>query len=123
VSPTSTIALRRAAAVVPGALGVALLARPQQVGEAVSDRSGRPADWIVRLLGARMAAQAAVTLVRPTTAVTALGTGTDLTHAASMVWVARRLPRYRRAALTSAAVATLVGAADLAVTIAGRRKR
>jgi hypothetical protein len=70
-----------------------------------------------------MAAQAAVTLVRPTTAVTALGTGTDLTHAASMVWVARRLPRYRRAALTSAAVATLVGAADLAVTIAGRRKR
>ena len=123
MSPTSTIALRRAAAVVPGALGVALLARPQQVGEAVSDRSGRPADWIVRLLGARMAAQAAVTLVRPTTAVTALGTGTDLTHAASMVWVARRLPRYRRAALTSAAVATLVGAADLAVTIAGRRKR
>ena len=123
MSPTSTIALRRAAAVVPGALGVALLARPQHVGEAVSDRSGRPADWIVRLLGARMAAQAAVTLVRPTTAVTALGTGTDLTHAASMVWVARRLPRYRRAALTSAAVATLVGAADLAVTIAGRRKR
>lgn len=123
MSPTKTTALRRTATIVPGALGVALLARPHQVGEAVSDTSGRPADWIVRLLGARMAGQAALTFVRPTTAITALGTGTDLTHAASMVWAARRLPRYRRAALTSAAVATIFGAADLAVTIAGRRKR
>jgi uncharacterized membrane protein YadS len=123
VSETSSAAMRRAVAVVPGALGVALLARPQQVGEAVSDRSGRPADWIVRLLGARMALQAVVTLARPTTAVGALGTSADLSHAASMVWAARRLPRYRRAALTSAAVATVCGAADLAVTIVGRRKR
>jgi hypothetical protein len=123
VSPTGIVALRRAAAVVAGVVGVALLARPQQVGAAVSDRSGRPANWIVRLLGARMAGQAAVTLVRPTTPVTALGAGTDLTHAASMVWAARHLPRYRRAALTSATVATIFGAADLAVTLAGRSTR
>lgn len=116
-------AVRRAVAVVPGAVGVVLLTRPHEVGEAVSDGTTRPPDWIVRLLGARMAGQAALTLVRPTTTITALGTGTDFTHAASMVWAARRMPRHRRAALASAALATLFGAADLAATVAGRRQR
>jgi hypothetical protein len=107
--------------VAPGVLGVALLARPRQISTAVSRTGARPADWIVRLLGARMAGQAAVTMARPTTAVAALGVGTDVSHAASMVWVAQRMPRYRPAAVASAAVATAFAGAGTFAALTGRR--
>jgi hypothetical protein len=104
----------------PGVLGAALLARPRAVSTAVSRTGARPADWIVRLLGARMAGQAVLTLARPTTAVAALGVGTDVSHAASMVWVAQRMPRYRPAAVASGAVATAFAGAGIFAALTGR---
>jgi hypothetical protein len=121
-STGNAVMRRRAFAIAPGLVGVALLARPDQIGAAVSRKGARPADWIVRLLGARMAGQAVVTLARPSTTVAALGFGTDVSHAASMVWLARRMPRYRRAAIASAAVASAFAGAGLVTAFPGRHR-
>lgn len=72
-----------------------------------------PPAWIVRVLGARMAAQAALVRWiaghRPGDRPRALRAGAvvDGLHGASMVAAAAVWPRYRRSALTSAGLAFL----------------
>ena len=62
--------------------------------------------WIVRLLGVRTLAQSAAEFSRPRRDVLIIGVGVDVVHAASMLAAAKMWPRYRRAALISAASAT-----------------
>ena len=68
-------------------------------------RLGAGGRKVVRVLGARHVAQAALTGRGPTRAVLWLGAEVDAAHAASMVGVAVCSRRYRRAALGDAAVA------------------
>jgi hypothetical protein len=85
--------------------GAALLARPDDVAAAVAGRP-TPPSWLVRVLGARQVVQQLVVLAVPTPAVTRAAAAVDLTHAASMLAALVVAPRYRRAELVSAAVAT-----------------
>jgi len=85
--------------------GAALLVRPDAVAAAVGGRP-TPPSWLVRVLGARQVVQQVVVLARPTSAVVNTASAVDLTHAASMLAALVLAPRYRRAELVSAAVAT-----------------
>ena len=60
---------------------------------------------MVRLLGGRQLLQGAAVLIRPAPALVIGAVAVDVLHAASMVAAAVIWPGYRRAALTSAAVA------------------
>lgn len=115
--------VRRLTAAAQGATGLALLARPDALINTVCGTGARPETWIVRLLGARTVIQAAVTAARPTRFIEVAGAGGDLAHAASMVWVARRVPRFGRPALASAAVAALFAGAALSTLRAGGAHR
>jgi hypothetical protein len=66
---------------------------------------------VVRVLGVRQVAQAALTGRSPTRAVLWLGAEADVAHAASMVGLAICSRRYRRAALGDATVAGALAAA------------
>jgi hypothetical protein len=114
---------RRLVAAGQGVAGVALAARPETLVAAVCRSGERPPSWIVRLLGVRMSAQAVATAVRPHRAVELAGAAGDLAHAASMVWVARRMPRYQRPALASGVLAALFAGAALATVRAERVRR
>jgi hypothetical protein len=87
--------------------GAVLLMAPRAVSAAVAGKSDPPPAWLIRLLGARMLLQAAVELRFRRRAVVAAATGVDGMHAMSMPAAARRWPRCRRAALASAAEATV----------------
>jgi hypothetical protein len=100
------------------AWGAALLSRPRQVLDALAPEFPADREWLARVLGARQVAQYAVVLVAPTPAVVRVASAVELVHAASMV-LALRLPRYRRAAWISGAVA----AASAAVLPAVRSVR
>lgn len=80
----------------------------------------RPPAWLVRLLGGRILAQGAAELLVPKRQLVLVGSAVDLTHGASMVAAAVRLPAYRRAATVSAADA--FGAATARALI-GRKLR
>lgn len=88
------------------AWGATLLARPTLVlplfGEPAE--AGVGAD-VLRVLGVRHVAQAALTAAAPTTTVITLGAVADLLHAASAVGFARLDRRHRRAGLRDAALA------------------
>lgn len=86
----------------------------------VTGRHGAPPGWIVRVLGARLLAQAAPEAIRPSRRLLRLGLVVDLTHAASMLAAARIWPRYRRAALASAASAAASAVAG-ALIVRGQR--
>ncbi len=102
----------RLLAVASGLLGAVLVLRPHDVGRVVTARGGSvPAAWLVRLLGGRMAVQAAAELWRPDRGLLLAGAATDAAHAASMVPVALAIPRFRRAAVTSGAAAAANAAA------------
>jgi hypothetical protein len=81
---------------------------------------GLPPAWIVRVLGARILIQAAPEAISAHRMILRLGVFVDLTHAASMVTAARIWPRYRRAALASAASAGISGLAG-ALIVRGQR--
>ena len=97
---TGRTALARSLAVVGLGAGLALVARPRQVVDAVAP--GYPADrlWAARVLGVRLLAQHAALLAVPRPAVLRAGAAVDLVHAASMVPLVRS-PRYGRAARVS----------------------
>ncbi|WP_212719159.1 hypothetical protein, partial [Blastococcus sp. CCUG 61487] len=76
--------------------------------------------WVVRLLGARLVVQHLAVLRRPEPAVLRATAGLEALHAASMVPLLA-LPRYRRAALVSGAVA--LGSALAARAAAGSEGR
>ena len=65
--------------------GVALLARPQQVVDALAPAFPRERLWLVRALGARLIAQHGTVFVAPLAPMVRLGSAIDLVHAASMV--------------------------------------
>jgi transcriptional regulator GlxA family with amidase domain len=99
-------------------VGCALAVRPDAVSGMVGIRSPHaPPAWLVRVLGARMAAQAGLQMVAPSPDVVLLGAAVDATHAASMATVAALSKRYRRGAAVSGAIA---GASALALLIARR---
>ena len=94
--------------------GVALLARPQRVVDAVAPEFPRDRLWLVRVLGARLVAHHGAVLMAPEPRLVRLGSAIDLGHAASMVpFVAS--PRYGRAARISGALAAAYAAVALAV--------
>lgn len=81
--------------------------------------SGAPADEVaertVRVLGARQVIQGVVLLLHPSKTLRAGAVALDATHAASMLALAGLDPRARRAALTSATLATGFAVANAAV--------
>jgi hypothetical protein len=84
--------------------GLLLLARPQQVVDAVAPEFPGDRLWLVRLLGARLLAQHGAVLAVPDARLVRWGSAVDLLHAASMLpFVAA--PRYGRAARISGALA------------------
>jgi len=87
-------------------LGAALLERPDRIGRAVGGGvESAPPSGVLRVLGGRLLLQGLAALARPDARVARLSAGVDATHAASMLFVAAGVARYRRAALISAALA------------------
>lgn len=84
--------------------------------------SDRVADRVVRVLGMRHLAQAALT-VNADPVAHLLGGAVDVTHSASMVLLAMLSRKRRRGALASAAIALAFGIAEavVAVSRSGRR--
>jgi len=96
------------------ATGVALLARPQRVVDALAPAFPRERIWLVRALGARLLVQHGAVLATAVPPLVRLGSAIDLVHAASMVpFVAS--PRYGRAARISGGLAAAYAAVALAV--------
>jgi hypothetical protein len=94
--------------------GVALLARPRRIVDAVAPDFPLDQIWLVRLLALRLVAQHGAVLAAPTAGLVRLGSAVDLVHAATMVpFVAS--PRYGRAARISGAMAAAYAALSLAV--------
>ena len=105
------------------ASGIALLARPQRIVDAVAPAFPRERLWLVRLLGARLlgAARRGARLARAA-GWCGSGSAVDLVHAASMVpFVAS--PQYGRAARISGGLAAAYAAAALAVARARSERR
>lgn len=107
------------------AVGATLLAFADDIDEWLrTGRGGRkhavPPHWLIRVLGARSLVQGAATMAWPTRQAALLGAAADGTHAASMLPIVLASSRYRRAALTSAIVAS---ATALAGVLAGRARR
>jgi hypothetical protein len=99
--------------------GAALLARPQQVVDAVAPAFPRERLWLVRVLGARLLGQHGAVLLSPSPRLVRLSSAVDLVHAATMVpFVAS--PRYGRAARISGGAAAGY-AAVAALAAPGRR--
>jgi hypothetical protein len=95
------------------ASGMALLARPQRIVDAVAPEFPRDRLWVVRLLGARLVAQHGAALAAPGPGIVRIGSAVDLVHAASMVpFVAS--PQYGRAARVSGGLAAAYAAVALA---------
>ena len=101
------------------AAGIALLARPEQVVDAVAPAFPRERRWLVRVLGARLLAQHGAVLVSPSPRLVRLSSAVDLLHAATMVPFLAS-PRYGPAArLSGGAAAGYAAVAALAAP--GRR--
>jgi hypothetical protein len=104
------------------ASGVLLLARPQQVVDAVAPAFPRDRLPLVLVLGARLVAQHGAVLAAPRPGLVRLGSAVDLLHAASMVpFVAS--PRYGRAARISGGLAAAYAAVALGLAPRGRSER
>ncbi|WP_448609315.1 hypothetical protein [Geodermatophilus sp. URMC 60] len=103
--------------------GLALLAAPGRVVDALCPELPGSRRWTVPLLGARLVVQHGAVLAVPEARVVRVGSVVDLLHAASMVPLVRSAA-YRRAAVISGAVAA--GYAFLAPALAplpeGRRE-
>lgn len=97
------------------AVGACLVVVPQRVIGAVdSGGASGLTVGLTRVLGARHLAEAAILWVHPTTRLVRGIAVVDLIHASSMVAAAAGAPRYRRLTSTSAVVASLLAAINLA---------
>lgn len=112
-------AVRALAGAHAGQAAVLLTQPPGLLRTTLGDR-GVPPAWIMRVLGARLLAQAAAESASPNRNIVRLGVLVDLTHAATMLAAALVWPRYRRAALASAGSA---GVSALAGTLIVRNCR
>jgi hypothetical protein len=111
---TSPRATLRGVAIAQTLGAAALAVYPHRATRVIgNDRRLAPPAWIVRVLGVRSLLQGAAELRWPTPAVACAGAVVDATHAASMVLVAARSRRYRRAALVSGGFATVAAAAQM----------
>lgn len=97
-----------------------LLVQPPGLLRSIVGRRGLPPAWIMRLLGVRLAAQAAPEALGARPRVLRVGALIDLAHALSMLAAARAWPRYRRAALLSAGSA---GVSAFAGALLARQRR
>ena len=107
-------ALGTAAWVALAGWGTALAVRPATTVRAVCGGTPVPPPAVVRVLGVRQVLQSAVLLLRPSRPLATAAAMVDGLHAASMVAAALAWPRYRRPALTSAAVAAGAAVVTLA---------
>jgi hypothetical protein len=82
-----------------------MVLRPHAVARLASGTGSTPDAAVVRILGGRQLLQGIALLIRPAPLLVIGGLAVDALHAASMVPAAVIWPGYRRAALTSAAVA------------------
>lgn len=98
--------------------GLAQTAAPQVLLSAVGAARPVPPLAIVRVLGVRMFLQHAVVLAAPERPVVLASAAVDTLHGASMLAAAVTWPRYRRAALLSAATAF---ASTLTALLTGER--
>jgi hypothetical protein len=100
----------RAGELVRAGWGLSMLLAPDVVvsrlGAASPDRATRA---VARVLGMRHVAQAALTLAVPSQRVLRWGGYADLAHATTGLALAAADPRYRRAALIDATIATTFG--------------
>ncbi|ACV80000.1 hypothetical protein [Nakamurella multipartita] len=115
---------RRAArtwATVTAAAGAVTVFRPQAVARLVSGTGPTPDTPVVRILGGRQLLQGTAVMIRPTQALVTGAAVVDVLHATSMIAAALIWPRYRRAALGSAAVAGASAAAGALVLRGARR--
>jgi hypothetical protein len=104
--------------------GAVLLANPVPVLRWVE--GGKPdhrAAQVARVLGARQVVQAVLQGRDPHRVGRWLGAGVDLTHAASMVLLARADPARRRLALTDATIASAFALAGSRPARGGRARR
>jgi hypothetical protein len=86
--------------------GGLLVAAPGRVFTTVAGRPATTRDrWMLRVLGTRHLAQAAITATRPTPAVRVFGAAVDLLHAATCAGAAAFLPRWRRPGLVDGVAA------------------
>ena len=97
------------------AVGATALLGGQRVAKAVSGGSGVPDAAVVRMLGGRQLLQGAAILIRPARPLLIGAVTVDVLHAASVVAASVVWPGYRRAALTSAAVASASAAAGAVI--------
>lgn len=111
----------RAWATVTAAAGAVTVLRPQAVARLVGGTGSTPAALVVRMLGGRQVLQGTAVLIRPTPALVTGATVVDALHATSMIAAALIWPRYRGAALGSAAVAGTSAAAGALVLRGVRR--
>ncbi|WP_324278593.1 hypothetical protein [Blastococcus brunescens] len=107
-------AVTRVMAGAGAASGIALLARPQRIVDAVAPAFPRERVWLVRALGARLLTQHGAVLVAPGPRLVRVGSAVDLLHAASMVPFLAS-PRYGRAARISGGLAAAYAAVALGV--------
>jgi hypothetical protein len=117
--------LRGAARALPVAqalAGAALVIRPGRVAQAVRGAGDPPPSWLVRVLGVRLLAQGIAASVWPRPATAALSATVDATHGASMV-LAAISPRFRRAALLSAATSLASAAISARAATSSRLNR
>ena len=117
VPPAVGLRIWAAATATAGAL---IMLRPQAVSRLVSGTGSTPDAAVVRVLGGRQLLQGAAVLIRPAPALIIGALAVDVLHATSMVAAALIWPGYRRAALTSAAVAAASAVAG-ALVLRGRR--
>jgi hypothetical protein len=107
----------RVVGVAQAAIGAAMLLAPARVA-AVAANGGSVAPLpIVRVLGARIAVQGAVTAARPSNTGLELGAAVDALHLTSMIALSALVPRLRRSALASAVLA----AGSIAAAAGARR--
>ena len=102
-------------------LGLALLARPDALAGMVTRGKHGPVSAVVRVLGGRQLLQGTAITYAPTPLLIVAGTAADGLHAASMLVAAAIWPRYRKAALTSAAIAGASGIVGATIALDDRR--
>ena len=115
-------ALQKMWAAATVAAGAVMLLRPHDVARLASGTGSTPDAAVVRILGGRQLLQGIVLLIRPAPLLVVGALVVDGLHAASMVAAAVIWPGYRRAALTSAAVAGTSAVAG-ALTLRGQAFR
>ena len=108
----------RAHVTVRALLGAVYLMEPQWIPGLLGVPVDSRARVVVRILGARQLLHAALVAAMPSPLTRLLGSGVDALHAGSMLALAALDKRWRRAALTDAAVAIALAGGG---RVSGRR--